>query len=255
MQIASDIHLEFHDDRRFRDIIKPVEPVLALLGDIGSAVDRDGRYRRFLVSASVAFEKVLVIAGNHEYYGLSIDAGNEKMRKMVSNLENVYFLDNETVKIDDETIVFGSTFWSHIPSDMENGVRKYVNDYRKIIGLTVQKTNDMHKAAIDALTKVLDELSESGNNMNVIVLSHHAPTFLKTSSPEYEGNDTNCAFATNLEHIMKNNQLKVWCYGHTHWNNCQLIHETTVCSNQLGFDGECYDYDDGFSVYGPQDFD
>lgn len=71
-------------------------------------------------------------------------------------------------------------------------------------------------------------------NEEVIVMTHHAPTMIKTSAPQYENSAINCAFATNLEHLF-GAPVKAWFYGHTHYSNDQKFNGTRVVSNQRGY--------------------
>jgi hypothetical protein len=61
-QICSDLHIEFYGDE-IPDLVKPVAPILCLLGDIGLACMQS--YREFILKVSKQFERVFVIAGNH----------------------------------------------------------------------------------------------------------------------------------------------------------------------------------------------
>lgn len=64
LQFCSDIHVEFGTE----GFLKPEAPFLALLGDIGLTAESD--YRTYLLKQSEKFEKVFVIAGNHEFYNV-----------------------------------------------------------------------------------------------------------------------------------------------------------------------------------------
>ena len=71
MQYVSDIHLEMHDKYNEGVItpsmfLKPSAPYLALCGDIG--IPELKAYDVFLGWCSNNYEKVFLIAGNHEYY-------------------------------------------------------------------------------------------------------------------------------------------------------------------------------------------
>jgi len=233
IQIASDIHLELHGDRNFANTIIPSAPILALLGDIGNAIDPNGIYERFLYDCSINFEYVFVIAGNHEYYGTTIEDGNARLNDICSKFRNVHFLNN-TFFIIDGILIFGSTLWSNIKKNV-NIIKKNINDFRHVKDLTVKKINSMHELAIWHIKRLLDIRSE-----DVIILSHHTPSFNGTSDPIYKNSPLREYFSTNLEYIMEDSdKLKIWAYGHTHWNNIDIIHNTRVCSNQMGYDLEC----------------
>ena len=72
LQIASDLHLEFVEGRqpRMRDVLVPSAPNLALLGDIHVLGDSEGAasYEGFVRECAQHFERVILLAGNHEFY-------------------------------------------------------------------------------------------------------------------------------------------------------------------------------------------
>lgn len=242
IQIASDIHLEHYNYRNFRNTIAPSAPYLALLGDIGNCLDTDGNYEKFLSECSINFEHVFVIAGNHEYYGTTIEDGNKKMNSLCSKFKNVHYLNNSFFIIEN-FIVFGTTLWSNIGYWNKKTIQKEINDFKQITDLTVDSINKMHNLAIWNIRRLLEVRSE-----NFVILTHHAPTFKETSNPKYTNSKTNEYFASNLEYIMKyhHDKLQIWAHGHTHWNNIQTIHNTCVCSNQHGYVSECPDYERNF---------
>ena len=67
-------------------------------------------------------------------------------------------------------------------------------------------------------------------------MTHHAPTLEGTSNPQYAGSATGSAFATELVGgPCWTPQVRVWMYGHTHWN-CDVVREgVRVVSNQRGY--------------------
>jgi Calcineurin-like phosphoesterase len=58
----------------------------------------------------------------------------------------------------------------------------------------------------------------------VIVMTHHAPTFHRTSHPKVRANLNRVAYATNLEHLL-GPPVALWCHGHTHYSYDQVGRE------------------------------
>ncbi|KAI8949884.1 Ser/Thr protein phosphatase superfamily [Xylaria longipes] len=79
IQILSDLHLE---SPRAYDIfdIPPKAPYLALLGDIGYAVEHEAEYRGFLRRQLANFRVVFLVLGNHEPWHSSWDHTRARMR-------------------------------------------------------------------------------------------------------------------------------------------------------------------------------
>ncbi|AGO81993.2 Metallophosphatase [Pandoravirus dulcis] len=139
IQVASDLHLELRDAQaaqRIDDIIAPTgASVLALVGDIGSPVEPS--YATFIAAAAARYAHVLVIAGNHEYYGGSApDAPTmadlaAAMRETCAAHANVHFLDDDAIVLDGVRYV-GSTLWSFVPEAFRRRCTKDMNDYHLI---------------------------------------------------------------------------------------------------------------------------
>lgn len=114
IQIASDLHIEncIHDKNNikqlFNTIIHPSAPTLALLGDIGVVGDNSingyQAYKDFLLEASDRFERVIVIAGNHEYYStedlkISYSTIEELINNICASRRNLYFLQRNSILV------------------------------------------------------------------------------------------------------------------------------------------------------------
>lgn len=95
-----------------------------------------------------------------------------------------------------------------------------------------------------------------GNGVDSIaVLTHHTPAMSGTSHPRFEGenaNNTQHAFSTDMSALYSTApELKVWAFGHTHFNADFVDGGTRLLSNQRGYAHEvAQDYDPGlcFSV-------
>lgn len=138
IQVASDLHLEFADPETLNvdEIVAPTgASILALVGDIGSPAKPI--YGTFLAAMAARYEHVLVIAGNHEYYGGSApDAPTMAdlavmIREACAAHANVHFLDDDIVVIDGVRYV-GSTLWSFVPEALRKRCTKDMNDYHLI---------------------------------------------------------------------------------------------------------------------------
>ena len=120
--------------------------------------------------------------------------------------------------------------------------------------ISVDNTNRLHKTAVAWITKEITDAKTQG--LRVIVLTHHAPSCTATSHPDYATSPIASAFSTNLEHLMDDSVVSgvynrpfvstpravliivpvaAWCYGHTHYNNDQVIRNVKVMANQRGY--------------------
>ncbi|WBR14737.1 Metallophosphoesterase [Pandoravirus kuranda] len=146
IQVASDLHIEFQRRPDFDKLVAPTSAsVLILAGDIGSP--KQPSYGAFLGAMAARYEHVIVIAGNHEYYGgTSSDAPTMAdlallMREACAPHANVHLLDDESVVIDGVRYV-GSTLWSRIPDALARRCAKDDNDYHYIRTSTSPEDNN-----------------------------------------------------------------------------------------------------------------
>ena len=95
IQLCSDIHLEYGDlsSSDFPRIIEPCAPILILAGDIGNPFE--DIYKDFVRYCASLFETVLLLCGNHEYYGLNMDKVNHQINVVIDQFPNVVFLNNK----------------------------------------------------------------------------------------------------------------------------------------------------------------
>lgn len=228
-QLLSDLHLEF--DSRF-DIHKAGE-ILLLAGDIGNPWTN--AYKGFLKKASSLFDHVFVVAGNHEYYTSSIHKVDAHIDTLCAELGNVFFLQQKAVDIDDNVRVIGATLWSNIDDDQRSDVACFLADYRCIKDWTIERNNNMHTKHL-AFIKAEIERAKA-DYKKLVVLTHHAPSFVNTSSPMHSGGILSSAFATCLDDLF-GDPIVAWAYGHTHFSNKQVRKGMVLISNQRGYHGE-----------------
>ena len=118
IQYASDIHLELSDNSRFIKSMpfEVVGDVLVFAGDTGYLRDWTLPNLKFWKWASANYREVLLVPGNHEFYGNGdVQAYGDCWNREI--LPNVHYHQNKVVRIDDTDFIL-STLWSHIsPQD------------------------------------------------------------------------------------------------------------------------------------------
>lgn len=92
-------------------------------------------YEDFLLHQASQFEKVFVLAGNHEYYigGFnspqhSVGAIKQRIRAICNKHPNLMFMDRDSIVIDGVRVV-GCTLWSEIPREHRKTTQGSINDY------------------------------------------------------------------------------------------------------------------------------
>ena len=111
----SDLHLELTDNSRYiKNNEFPVTgDVLVLAGDIFYLRNDVAPLGRFWKWASANYRQVLIVPGNHDYYG-RYDVMTKGMQWSWKFKKNVGYYQNQVVRIDNVDFIL-STLWSHIP--------------------------------------------------------------------------------------------------------------------------------------------
>jgi predicted phosphohydrolase len=233
IQYASDLHLEFPDNKGFikRHPLQPIGDVLVLGGDIVPFAFID-KYKDFFNYLSDHFESTYWLPGNHEYYHFDISKKsgvlNEKIRSNV-------FLVNNTSVVHNNTLLLFSTLWSHISEANQWQIERSMNDFRLIkhgkYRFSSEQYNALHKESVAFIQNELSLAKED----HVAVFTHHCPTFL--NYPEkYKGDALNEAFAVELFDMIESSNIDYWVYGHHHSNIKEFtIGKTKLVTNQLGY--------------------
>ena len=256
--VCSDLHLEFGTIE-----LKNTEgaDVLILSGDLMIAEDLDRHpgdrgpyapveshryinssiYRDFLDNVNCEFPRVIYVDGNHEFYGGKWVKSLEVLHKTMENYPNVFFLERETLKVDDITFI-GSTLWTdmnkydpltlHATRDMMNDYRVITNDEKGYTKLRPSHTAERHRKSLDYIRQIVAEKHDE----KFVVVGHHAPSKLSTH-PNYANDQImNGAYSSDLsEFIMDHPQIKLWTHGHTHHTFDYILGETRIVCNPRGY--------------------
>ncbi|KAK5737313.1 hypothetical protein LTR17_006730 [Elasticomyces elasticus] len=233
LQYMSDLHLErIH----YEYTITPAAPVLILAGDIGCFCDYD-KYRVFLTNVCNAYELVLLVAGNHEFYGSSREEGLEAAERLVhepSMHGKLRVLNPGRVDIPESNVtVLGCTLHSRIRSDYT----ALTNDFEQIRNWSVKAHNEEHEKDLAWLKSRLRDIVENEPERQVVVVTHYAPMFKGISHPSHENSAlARCFSSSALDEVQREVDMPsggYWIFGHTHWNAQLKIGRWCVLSNQL----------------------
>jgi len=233
VQYASDLHLEFPENKDFLKMnpLNPKGDILLLAGDIVPFAVMD-KHADFFSYVSDHFQTTYWIPGNHEYY--RFDAAtksgvlNEKIR------DNVFLVNNIAIQHESIRFLF-STLWSKISPAHEWQIERSMSDFHVIkyngYRFSSVQFNQFHK---DSLAFLNQELSRTGEDKTVVV-THHVPTFMNYPI-KYKGDILNEAFAVELFDLIEAMKPDYWIYGHIHGNIPPFeIGQTKLLTNQLGY--------------------
>ena len=240
-QYMSDLHLEIGS--RYTDFrIPPVAPYLILAGDVGRLVDYE-KYLEFLRLVSCDFRHVYLILGNHEFYGLSRVEGLKAAEALQSDEDlriKLTILNRVRVNLNSEVALLGCTLQSYITPESRAIVESKINDFRKIKDWTVDDHNAEHALDVQWLQSEIQAIFRENPNQRILVVTHHAPSYLNTSDPAHLNNAWSSAFCTDLIESQLplwpgSSSIKAWAFGHTHWTITFRFGKIILASNQRGY--------------------
>jgi predicted phosphohydrolase len=233
VQYASDLHLEFPENKEFlkTNPLKPMGDVLVLAGDIVPFAVID-KHNDFFTYISDHFETTYWIPGNHEYYYFNIATNCGTLDENIRT--NIHLVNNLSLEHDSVRFVF-STLWSKISQANRWQIERSVSDFRVIkfndFRFSSDQFNLLHEESLSFITRELHH-NYTGNT---VVVTHHIPTFM--NYPEkYRGDVLNEAFAAELYDLIEDFGPDFWIFGHHHFNGPDfMIGKTHLATNQLGY--------------------
>ena len=251
IQYASDLHLEFADNKEFLRTggISPVGDVLVLAGDVTYLGDRKMMKHKFFDWCAEHYQQTLIVPGNHEFYG-GYDIGQTMEDYEFMYRDNVRYLNNKSVVIGD-TELFFTTLWTRISPFYLWAIQKGMNDFRygKLDGarFSANDVDRLHERCLSWLKKALT----ASKAAHKVIITHHCPT-LRSEFNNYPGGALNTAFQVDLDTFIEQCGADYWIYGHTHYygGSGNKMGDTTLLCNQLGyvFYGEHHSFNGGAVV-------
>ena len=225
----SDLHLEGY---RF-DYEYAGEDLVVLAGDIQT----QNRHLSFLstINANVP---IIMVAGNHEYYGSDFDAVNENLSTLSLTLPNFHYLQNESIHINGVDFFGGTMFTDfNLYNDPYNGAvyaKAGIADFSWMSkGKNRWTTNDhldQHEVFTNRLQLFLKE-----EHSKRVVISHFVPSMV-CADPQFDGSMLNSYFISEMDAHMGWEGL--WLFGHTHSSMDKMVGDTRLVCNPRGYGSE-----------------
>lgn len=223
LQYFSDVHLEFGG-------LPPEQTdadVVIAAGDIGVGLEG--------IRWLAGFDKpVIYVLGNHEYWGQDYNDFIDEVWQESSGT-NVYFLENESVIIDDVRFL-GCSLWTdygYENAQIMEAAWEGMNDFRYISDngapLKPARLLEAHKQSVDWLAEVLDEPFKG----KTVVVTHHAPS-MKSWHRSATDNYQFC-YCSNLENLMLDTRPDLWVHGHIHHAQDYTVNGVRILCNPRGY--------------------
>ena len=237
LSLHSDLHQEFVPSDQKELVTVPEADIIILAGDIDNGTDSVDYAESVAIKNDVP---VILVAGNHEYYGHDLHTLKGQLQERANQTPNVFFLERN--RIDLKGVRFlGCTLWSSFDLFEENTAHaqqiaeKRISDFQSIhVGsrlITAADQMDENKACLQWLE---NELASPFSGPTVVI-THFAPV-PECIEPKWVGSELAPYFINRLNDMIWKWQPDYWLYGHTHSNINQLLGKTRIMANQKGHD-------------------
>lgn len=238
---ASDLHFEFKPL-----VLTDVEPadVLVLAGDIlnvsqfkrYSEVGKHHDILSFFDIVTSKFKHVLMVMGNHEYYGSYIDQAIDTLKELLP-YDNFHILNGDYIVIDNKLFA-GGTLWTDYNNEDPTtliAAPRMINDYRVIFKdntrITVSDILKRHKHFVNWVKNI----DKSGYDANILI-THHSPSMATTADHYKHDAIMNGLFGSNLDYLLTNFDYAI--FGHQHDPKTPIVNECVMLNNSRGYPHE-----------------
>ena len=237
IQIVSDLHLEFRNPIPW---VAPGAEAIVVAGDLAPI---STPWLRTVADEWADAAYILYVPGNHEFYGVDIDAGRARLAEACGALR-VTLLDRGTATINGVRFI-GATLWTDFRL---NGIPAEPAAHRAALSISDFDGWILHRAGNGRFTthesarrhaedrafieRELAAARETGTT--AVVITHHAPT-PRSIAPRYRGHPCNPAFASDLERVIGEYRPPLWIHGHVHNSVDVRLGHTRVLANPGGY--------------------
>ncbi|MFC4171636.1 metallophosphoesterase [Microvirga sp. GCM10011540] len=253
MWILSDLHHELQPEI---PLDLPEADVAVLAGDIDSPLSSSVDWAASNIAPHMP---VVIIPGNHEYYGDSVSGGIERGLRAASHHSDLHLLVDASVVIGGVRFV-GSTLWTDYALDVSDadlrargsGIAWAMRDAASLLRdhtaiaredgsparWMPEDARTMHRWSLAQIESELEHEYEGPT----VVVTHYAPHPMSIS-PRFLSSPLNPAFMSDLSDLILRHQPTAWIHGHVHHSCGYRVGRTQVLCNPRGYGGENSDFD------------
>lgn len=237
IQLASDLHLDLLHSHWPGELLISRQPnanVLVLAGDI-----HQGDHAMDVFASWAADKKIPIVyvAGNHEFYGDSIEAVGQRLEH-ASCKHGIHYLERKTVVLNGVRFL-GCTLWTdyalrsmfsreHVMEEIHRRLTDHYQIRTDTGPFTPQDALELHLTSRQWLSEELAKPFEG----KTVVVTHHGPHPMSVH-PRYVGDNLNAAFVSDLSSLMPN--VDLWLHGHVHDSFEYRVGRCRVVANPAGY--------------------
>lgn len=265
--ILSDLH---HEMQQHLPLTIPQADVAVLAGDINRPLEVAVEWAAMEIAWRMP---VILVPGNHEFYGNSVAGGLARGALAAARHPNVHLLIDDSVVIGGVRFV-GGILWTDYALGAEStpgqgrdrdvayamrNAHGLLNDHRAIrkidskdiISPMTWETNFWTTAdarqAHQRTRAYLETVLAGDHDGPTVVVTHHAPTPLSVAE-RFRDSPLNPAFASDLTDMIWQYVPNLWIHGHVHDSFDYLLGDTRVIANPRGYGAENPSFDPSLVV-------
>jgi len=229
----------------------PDADIAVVAGDVGQGLARTVLWLAETVRPAMP---VVVVSGNHEFYGSAVDE-ERSLGRRAAERHGVTLLDDATVEIGGVAFS-GGTLWTDYALDGDRRramavAQAGLNDHRRIAttrqpcwrSFRPADAAELHAATQGFLERALLQADPPAMRSRPhVVVTHHAPARISLD-PSFSGSSLNPAFASDLADLIAAARPNLWLHGHVHARRDHRMGTSRILCNPRGYDGENLSFD------------
>lgn len=227
IQYVSDLHLEFGVEKIVLPKVQATGDVMVVAGDLSKG-------SMFTQAVELLHEiwcpgkHMVVIPGNHEFYGRSYTALVPQWKEYFKDSEFIHFLDKDVINIDGVWFLGAVGWWDRKPNIQ---CLQAMNDFSYITDI---KAHDQGAEWGRDARIFLERELETHKDDKVVVVTHNAPSH-RSVAPRFVGSMINSCFHNEWEDLIMKYRPKAWIHGHMHNFTKYEIGNCVVTCNPIGY--------------------
>ena len=228
--VASDLHLSHLSRPEASAVVNHLVDAAQGVDVVVLPGDLEGGYRLkdLLRRLATGGRHVILVPGNHEYYGSVPARVNANLRRIKTPRVHIV-LEPWVVKIEGQRFVCG-TGW--FPDRRDEPVvadaRQMMNDFYSIVGFepwVYEQANHFR------------DMCRSTLGPGDVVVTHHLPSY-RCVSPVYARHATNAFFVHPMDDLIEKQKPALWISGHSHDHMDIMLGDTRYVRNPRGYPSE-----------------
>lgn len=265
VRIFSDLHLDFdiqeseHKSKKIPfspEMLWMPEPlptdkqsILILAGDLWHSKNYY-MYKNYswITEVSKLFKIVIVVLGNHDFWGGNIHKEYDKFNNFLKTLtnKNVFLLQNNSYHFGKKLKICGGTLWTNYNNATKESfqdARKYMKDYKFIKqGFGLQSVSPYLLYTEHQKTKFFIENNAKRDypEQKLWIVTHHLPSMssLPFGFNQVGMENQTSLYYSDLEHLISKLDPTCWVHGHSHLFQHYKIEDCTIIANPRGYPHE-----------------